>query len=98
MSSRINNFLRGFGSLFDLWPAPRRVVKRRLRPRKPDTAIADAWQDVGDAMRAAMQDFERETGVRGERHPEPAGDAVTPVRPPRCDTANGRRREEHVGV
>ena len=55
------SFLAGFASIWDFKGNLRR---RKFGPDADAQALASDWQAVGDALWAAMEQFERGTGAR----------------------------------
>lgn len=58
---KLRNLLIGMGSVFDLFPGPRKPL-HFPRPVSDEEAIRSDWQAVGDDLRAAMKkvDLEQE--------------------------------------
>jgi len=58
----LRNILIGMGSIFDLCPAPRPPLTRpKFLDRTDAEALASDWQKVGDHMRGAMEQTDKET-------------------------------------
>ncbi len=57
----LRNILIGAGSIFNLAPAPRPPLTRpKFLDRTDEEALASDWQEVGDAMRGAMGEMDKE--------------------------------------
>jgi hypothetical protein len=55
MNTKTRNILRGVGSILDIMPERRVVDFSKFVPKKtPTERMAEAWQKVGEDMRAAM--------------------------------------------
>jgi hypothetical protein len=56
MTRRLANFLRGIGSVLEIWPPSDREITRPLYTRasaSPEDAIHQIWARVGDDLIAA---------------------------------------------
>ncbi len=76
MAERLMNVVRGFGSIFDLWPETK---DDDLYPYDADTVIRRSWERTGEAIWHAIEEFEdgeEETAPRegpGGSHEESGG-------------------------
>lgn len=58
----LRNILIGAGSIFNLSPAPRPPLTRpKFLDRTDAEALASDWQQVGDNMRGAMEQMDKES-------------------------------------
>ncbi|WP_419943609.1 hypothetical protein [Candidatus Palauibacter sp.] len=55
MAERLLNVVRGFGSIFDLWPETK---DDDLYPYDADTVIRRSWERTGGAIWHAIEEFE----------------------------------------
>lgn len=67
MAERLMNVVRGFGSIFDLWPETK---DDDLYPYDADTVIRRSWERTGEAIWHAIEEFED-----GEEEAPPSGGA-----------------------
>ncbi len=57
----LRNILTGMGSILNLFPAPRPPLTRpKFLDRTDEEALASDWQAVGDDMRTAMKQVDKE--------------------------------------
>lgn len=80
MAERLMNVMRGFGSIFDLWPETK---DDDLYPYDADTVIRRSWERTGEAIWHAIEEFEdgeEETPPRGGAggNDEESGRTVNP--------------------
>ncbi|WP_420633282.1 hypothetical protein [Candidatus Palauibacter sp.] len=55
MAERLLNVVRGFGSIFDLWP---NTKDDELYPYDADTVLRRSWERTGEAIWQAIEEFE----------------------------------------
>ena len=55
MAERLMNVVRGFGSIFDLWPETK---GDELYPYDADTVLRRSWERTGEAIWQAIEKFE----------------------------------------
>ena len=55
MAERLLNVVRGFGSIFDLWPDTK---DSELYPYDADTVLRRSWERTGEAIWQAIEEFE----------------------------------------
>lgn len=67
MAERLLNVVKGFGSIFDLWPE---TTDEDLYPYDADTVIRRSWERTGEAIWHAIEEFED-----GEEETSPRTDA-----------------------
>ncbi len=58
-------FLRGVGSIIDLFPDPQRYWDI-VGDETPEERIAQVWRNVGDHIRAAMREMDEEIAGRAK--------------------------------
>ena len=54
MAEGLMNFVRGFGSIFELWPGER---VDEVYPCDADTVLRRSWERTGAAIRQAIEEF-----------------------------------------
>lgn len=81
MARKIKNFVRGMGTVLEVYPPRNRhVVVHRFykRPKSRDAAILGYWSVVGTHLRSAMEAGEREyKDADGRRHGGSGSDCRT---------------------
>ena len=57
MNKRTKSFLRGVGSVLDIWPT---TDYSRFMPPPPEEQIRRSWESVGRSLSKAMGQFEHD--------------------------------------
>ncbi len=60
MSEKVKNWLRGAGSLVQIWPDTSTRVRERFLQRSDAEALYGDWQRVGDDIRKAIGQYAAE--------------------------------------
>ena len=61
MRRSLRNILTGMGAIFNLFPAPRPpLTSHKFLDRTDEEALESDWQAVGDDMRTAMKQVDKE--------------------------------------